>query len=179
VATKELQLISDKCAALGIKPSVRMLLISIETQTLNFYDNDTLQRNYTISTSKCPPSNLAGSLGTPTGLHLIAERIGGGAPPGIVFKSRQNTGVHFRDFIDPDGSDNLVTSRILWLRGTELDINLDGNVDSYNRYIYIHGTNHEERLGQPQSSGCVLMHNLEIIELFDQVLVGDLVWICA
>ena len=55
--------------------------------------------------------------------------------------------------------------------------NLGDNVDSDNRDIYIHGTNHEARLGQFQSSVCVLMHNLEIIDLFDQVCVGDQVWI--
>ena len=174
---KEIELVSDKCAALGIKPSVRVLLVSIGTQTLRYFANGTLQKTYVVSTSKRPPSNVKGSLGTPTGLHLVAEKVGGGTPPGIVFKSRQNTGFHFREFIDPDGSDNLVTTRILWLRGAEPGVNQGNGIDSYERYIYIHGTNHEERLGQPQSGGCVLMHNIEIIELFDQVRTGDLVWI--
>jgi len=177
VKAKEIELVSDKCTALGIKPSVRLLLVSIEAQTLRFYANGTLQKTYVVSTSKRPPSNVKGSLGTPTGLHLIADKIGGGTPPGIVFKSRQNTGFHFREFIDPDGSDNLVTTRILWLRGAEPGVNQGNGIDSYERYIYIHGTNHENRLGQPQSGGCVLMHNIEIIELFDQVRTGDLVWI--
>jgi hypothetical protein len=119
VIATELQLVRDECAALGINPSIRLLLISIETQMLRFYDNHELRKTYVISTSKRQPSNLEGSLGTPIGLHMIAEKIGGGAPPGTVFQSRQNTDVHFWDFIDPDGSDNLVTSRILWLRGTE------------------------------------------------------------
>jgi lipoprotein-anchoring transpeptidase ErfK/SrfK len=59
----------------------------------------------------------------------------------------------------------------------EPGVNSGGNVDSYERYIYIHGTNHEERLGTPNSAGCMHLAALDLIELFDQVRVGDLVWI--
>ncbi len=72
---------------------------------------------------------------------------------------------------------NLITSRILRLRGLEAGVNLGGEVDTYDRLIYIHGTNHESRLGEPLSAGCLLMRNLDIIELFEQVRSGDLVWI--
>ena len=98
----------------------------------------------------------------------------------MVFKSRVPTGRHFSEVadIDPDKAENnLITSRILWLRGLEPGVNRGGDVDTYERYVYIHGTNHEERLGQPFSGGCVEMNNLEIIALFDEVRVGDLVWI--
>jgi lipoprotein-anchoring transpeptidase ErfK/SrfK len=71
----------------------------------------------------------------------------------------------------------MVTSRILWLGGLEPGANSGGEVDTHDRYIYIHGTNHEHRIGTPQSAGCVLMRNLEIVELFEQVRVGDQVWI--
>ena len=33
--------------------------------------------------------------------------------------------------------------------------------------LYVHGTNHEERLGKPASSGCLQMGNEDIAELFD------------
>ena len=56
-------------------------------------------------------------------------------------------------------------------------INQGGDVDTHSRYIYIHGTNHENRIGEPLSAGCVLMRNLDIIELFEQVRTGDLVLI--
>ncbi len=56
-------------------------------------------------------------------------------------------------------------------------MNRGGNVDTYDRYVYIHGTNHEDRIGQPLSAGCVLMRNLEIVELYEEVRAGDLVWI--
>lgn len=175
----------EKCDALGIKPSSRALIVSIGSQTLRFYVEGRLQKAYVVSTSRRPPSNLNGSLGTPRGLHAIGERIGGGQPPGIVFKHRVATGFHFSEHDDhPDLSagpvppgPNLITTRILWLRGLEPGVNQGGNVDTHDRYIYIHGTNREDLLGQPQSAGCVLMGNLDLIELFEQVRTGDPVWI--
>ena len=71
----------------------------------------------------------------------------------------------------------MITSRILWLRGLEPGVNRGGDVDTYERYVYIHGTQREERLGEPMSSGCVLMGNADIVELYEQVRVGDWVWI--
>lgn len=134
-----------------------------------------LVRAYTISTSRKPPSNIRGSFGTPMGLHEIAERIGAGQPAGMVFKSRLPTGMHYSE--TPPSEPNLITSRILWLRGLEEGVNRGGEVDTYERYVYIHGTNHEARIGEALSSGCVLMRNPDIIELYDEVRAGDQVWI--
>jgi len=215
--------LNKTCARLGIKPTRRIIFARIATQTLQLFDDGNLVRTYAISTSKRPPSNLADSLGTPRGLHEIAERIGEGQPPGMVFKSRQPTGHHFskqpagnaelplggrretppkppsssEQSEKPDNlaltennptgwqpvplsnttSTALITTRILWLRGLEPDVNLGGNVDSHDRYIYIHGTNREDLIGTPQSAGCVVMRNLEVIELYEQVRVGDMVLI--
>lgn len=144
---------------------------------MQFFRRGELVRSFGISTSKRPPSNVKNSLGTPRGLHEIAERIGAGQPPGMVFKSRVPTGKHFFELPDDPANDNLITGRILWLRGLEPGVNRDGDVDTYSRYVYIHGTNHEDRIGEPLSSGCVLMRNIEIVELYEDVRVGDLVWI--
>jgi lipoprotein-anchoring transpeptidase ErfK/SrfK len=175
--------IIERCVAAGIKPSSRGLLVSIGSQTLRFYSAGSLQKAYIVSTSRRPPSNINGSLGTPRGLHAIAEKIGAGQPPGIVFKHRVATGFHFSEHAAhpdvpaaPPGG-NLITTRILWLKGIEPGVNQGGDVDTHDRYIYIHGTNREDLLGQPQSAGCVLMGNLDVIELFEQVRVGDPVWI--
>lgn len=167
----------QQCAALGIKPANRVLLVKIAAQTLQFYRDGALQKAWPVSTSRRPPSNVKGSLGTPRGLHAIAEKIGHGQPPGTVFKSRVPTGRHFSEFGGTADAGNLITSRILWLRGLEPGVNAGGDVDSQARYIYIHGTNREDRIGEPQSAGCVLMRNLDLIELFEQVRAGDLVWI--
>lgn len=155
-----------------------MLVVRISTATLQFFRNGLLARSFIVSTSRRPPSNVKNSLGTPRGLHEIAERIGAGQPPGMVFTSRRPTGRHFSEVLEREPeNDNLITSRILWLRGLEPGVNRGGNVDTHGRYVYIHGTNHEDRIGEPLSAGCVLMRNLDIVELYDQVRAGDLVWI--
>lgn len=166
---------SKTCQTLGIKPADRVLLVRISTQTLQFYRSGTLVRALPVSTSLKPPSNVKDSLGTPRGLHVIAERIGGEQPIGMVFKGRRPTGRHFSEHAD-DG--NLITSRILWLRGLEPGVNSGKNpggesVDTYERYIYIHGTNREDRIGRPHSAGCVLLTNSAMIALYDEVRVGD------
>jgi hypothetical protein len=158
---------------LGIKPADRVLLVRIGTATMQFYRHGELVKSYAVSTSKLPPSNVKGSLGTPRGLHEIAERIGAGQPPGMVFKSRVPTGRHYNEYSDAVVHDNLITGRILWLRGLEAGVNRGGNVDTYARYVYIHGTNHEARIGESLSAGCVLMRNLDIIELYEIVRGGD------
>ena len=172
-----LRTVSETCARLGIKPAERLLVVHLGAQTLQFYKGGVLAKAYAISTSRRPPSNLQGSLGTPGGLHEIAGRIGAGQPPGTVFKGRVPIGRHFSELSGAGDTENLITSRILWLRGLEPGVNAGGNVDTYNRYIYIHGTNREDLIGTPQSAGCVLMNNLGIIELFEQVRTGDQVWI--
>lgn len=158
------------------------MTVSIGRQLLGLHRDEHLAHSFVVSTSRRPPSNIKDSLGTPRGLHQIAEKIGAGAPPGTVFKGRVNLGQHFSELSPEENERNLITTRILWLRGLEPEVNAGRNpageiVDTYERYIYIHGTNHEDRLGQPASSGCVQMNNLEIITLFDEVRVGDLVWI--
>lgn len=162
---------------LGIKPSERALFVRISTQTMQFYRSAELVRSYVVSTSKRPPSNIKGSLGTPRGLHEIAERIGGEQPLGMVFKARVPTGRHFSELPEVADDGNLITSRILWLRGLEPGVNREGEVDTYDRYVYIHGTNREPDLGTPQSAGCVLMKNIEIVQLYEEMRVGDLVLI--
>jgi len=153
------------------------MTVSIAQQLLGFYRDNALVHSYVVSTSRRPPSNVKNSLGTPRGLHQIAEKIGAGTLPGTVFKGRVNIGKHFNELDEQENEKNLITTRILWLRGLEPGVNAGGEVDSYERYIYIHGTNHEHRLGSPASGGCIQMNNVEIIGLFDEVRTGDLVWI--
>lgn len=138
-------------------------------------ENGAMAQAYKISTSKNPPSCQADSYGTPTGLHMIAGKIGAGQPVGMVFKGRIPTGKHYSEYTGEDAERNLITSRILRLRGLEPGHNAGPTCDSYDRYIYIHGTNHENRIGQPFSGGCVEMLNAEMIELFESVEFGDLV----
>ena len=107
---------------------------------------------------------------TPTGRFRIAEKIGAGMPSGTVFKSRRPVKVTKKLLRDAD----LVMTRILWLDGLDL-----GNANTHERFIYIHGTNHEESLGKPASHGCIRMRNSDLLELFEQVEVDTLVTIKA
>jgi lipoprotein-anchoring transpeptidase ErfK/SrfK len=58
-------------------------------------------------------------------------------------------------------------TRILWLDGLERR-----NANTHDRYVYIHGTNHEDKIGMPASHGCVRMKNADLLELFERVKVG-------
>jgi hypothetical protein len=169
------ELVNKTCERLGIKPADRLLVVRISAQTLQFFRRGELTRALPVSTSAKPPSNVKDSLGTPRGLHEIAERIGGEQPLGMVSKGRRPTGKHFLEHED-DG--NLITSRILWLRGLEPGVNAGQNaagqvVDTYARYVYLHGTNREDQIGRPQSAGCVLLSNRDMVALYDEVRVGD------
>jgi lipoprotein-anchoring transpeptidase ErfK/SrfK len=65
-----------------------------------------------------------------------------------------------------------ILTRILWLSGTELGKNRLGNVDTMQRYIYIHGSPDSTDMGKIGSHGCVRMRNADIMELFDSVQAG-------
>ena len=175
---KESARVKQSCTALSITPTDRFLVVSIEKQEMALLEKGEISAVFTISTSKNPPSCLTDSYGTPTGLHKVADKIGAGAPEGTVFKGRVPTGQIYDQVSPEDAERNLITSRILRLRGLEIGKNCGEGLDSYDRYIYIHGSNHEDRIGQPFSGGCVEMFNADVIELFEQVDVGDLIWIC-
>ena len=166
----------QRCKALSITHTSRLLIVSIQDQELALIHNDTVQRTFSISTSKNPPSCIENSFGTPLGLHALADKIGDGEPEGMVFKGRVPLS-HFSKFSTEEQQRNLITTRIIRLRGLEPGYNSGEGCDSYDRYIYIHGTNHEDRIGQPFSGGCIEMRNSEIIELFDTVKENDLLCI--
>ena len=138
-----------------------------------FADGDMLIRQYPVSTAANGAGEHSGSYCTPRGRHRIAEKIGAGAALHAAFKSRQPTGEIWTPELDAKhpGRDWILT-RILWLEGLEPGRNKGGSVDSHARYIYIHGTNEEHKLGTPASHGCIRMRNTDVAELFDRVEVG-------
>jgi len=147
--------------------TLQQLLCSVSAE-------DKVTQYYPVSTSRYGLGQLQGSLKTPTGIHKIAQKIGIDEPVGRVFKSRIATDdICFAE--DYSGEEDVITSRILWLEGLQSGYNRDGEVDTFARYIYIHGTADEAHIGQPASIGCVRMRNLDVIKLFDQVEVNDLV----
>jgi hypothetical protein len=173
---EENQRLKDRCAALSITPTNRRLIVSIAAQQMALIQDDALVKTYDVSTSLRPPSCTADSYGTPSGLHAIADKIGADQPEGMVFQGRVPK-QHFSEYAADEAKKQLITSRIMRLRGLELGKNASPGCDSYDRYIYIHGTNHEDQIGRPASAGCVQLRNAEVIELFDRMDSGDLVWL--
>ena len=159
-----------------------LLLVNIKQQRLYFLNTQTTDyKSYLISSASNGIGNQNGSGQTPLGAHYIREKFGENAPLGSIFKGRQNIGKIAKILTKPNELSNLdnITSRILWLSGLEASLNKDGDVDSYNRYIYIHGTDEEGRLGTPASHGCIRMSNQSVIELFDITSINTLIYILA
>ena len=136
-------------------------------------DGNVLQQ-FSVSTSKYGTGSQNGSEKTPLGLHRIKDKIGGAMPVNEVFIARVPHG-SLDECIERgvELPDDVIMSRIMWLEGMEPGRNQGGYVDTYQRYIYIHGTNHEETIGQPMSIGCIRMHNQDIVELYRQLDVGS------
>ncbi|WP_229792039.1 L,D-transpeptidase [Cerasicoccus arenae] len=160
-----------------MKPTEHAFYVSIGEQKLYAYIDEKHRKTYTVSTSRQPPSCVENSLGTPTGLHQIDEKIGDNLPTGTVLKGRVPTGKNCYQQDASENEENLITTRILWLRGLENSVNVGSGIDTHDRYIYLHGTNQEDRLGTPNSHGCILLSNVDAIELFDTTPCGTLVLI--
>lgn len=171
------RLVIQKCEALSIAPPKRLVWVSIREQRLRLIENGVAVLDLPASTSRNPPSCERDSFGTPIGLHAIGAKIGGGAPEGCVFKGRVAIARHYSEMPSEAQAGNLITSRILRLRGLDPELNAREGHNAWERYVYIHGTNHEERLGEPFSGGCVELANSAVIALFRLVDEGDLVWI--
>lgn len=154
------------------------VVVELSRQLLIVCQGNIVLSEYPVSTAAHGPGCEADSFKTPTGIHRIAEKIGADQPAGMIFEGRIPTG-KIADILDQstDSGTDLITSRVLWLQGMEPGINQGEGVDSHARYIYIHGTNEEGRLGQPVSHGCVRLSNANVISLFDQIDTGTLVLI--
>jgi UDP-N-acetylmuramate--alanine ligase len=131
---------------------------------------------FAVSTALLGLGNREGSNRTPTGFHRVCEKIGAGAPPGRIFRDRNDTGIDWRDDLT---GDNAILSRILRLEGLEPGLNKGPGIGSFERYIYLHGTNQESKVGTPLSHGCVCLRNADVIRLFDRVEAGSVVFIDA
>jgi lipoprotein-anchoring transpeptidase ErfK/SrfK len=134
--------------------------VSIRDQLLTLKDDETSVRTYPVSTSRFGIGAEEGSFKTPIGRFRITEKIGGETPTGTIFRSR--VALKPGDPLPP--TEDLVMSRILWLDGLD-----EHNANTRERFIYIHGTKHEAKIGSPASCGCIRMRNADVVELFDLV----------
>lgn len=159
-------------------PRVDVLHVSISQQRMAAYSGPYLVSSHRISTALAGPGEQKNSGCTPRGLHYIRAKIGQGLPLAAVLKGRRWTGeICTPELYSQYPQRDWILTRILWLSGCEPGRNRLGDVDTFQRYIYIHGTPELERLGQPVSHGCIRMDNYELIRLFNQVAAGTRVHI--
>ena len=142
------------------------IVIDSRSQVLTLWRGTEMLFTAPVSTSRFGLGFENGSRKTPTGKFQVHQKIGGEMPIGTVFKGRKPVTRAVDWLTEPD----LITSRILWLDGLD-----EENAQTKERYIYIHGTNQEQLIGQAASSGCIRMRNADVIRLFDQVEEGALV----
>lgn len=147
------------------------IVILLAQQLLNLLsDEGELLKQYPVSTALKGAGEQKNSYCTPRGRHQIRAKIGAGAPLRSVFRGRRPTGEIWNEALHAahPGRDWILT-RILWLSGCEPGFNRLGNVDSMQRYIYLHGTPDSEPMGAPHSHGCIRLRNEDIAELFELV----------
>lgn len=165
----------------GISPSSDLLLVDIDRQRMLWLKmvkrsggvtKYMLYKYWPISSSKFGTGQRKNSFQTPLGLHRVAVIIGKGLPIGSAFKARKLIGNYWAN-----GIYSLILHRIIWLEGLQKGFNQGGQVDTYTRYIYIHGTPLELEIGRPVSHGCIHLGAHAIIMLADFIRIGSLVWI--
>ena len=152
--------------------------IDVGKQQLTLFDGEKVLSLYAISTAKNGTGQQNGSECTPLGLHTIGSKIGSDAEENSVFIGREETGEIFSETLRENHPDrDWILTRILWLNGKEEGINKGGEVDTFSRYIYIHGCPDNDSFSSPSSHGCVKMRNKDIIELYENIDAGARVFI--
>ncbi len=147
-----------------------LLHISLADQCLYGFSQGRLTVRLPVSTALNGPGERNGSGCTPRGLHQVRAKIGGGLPQGAVLRGRRWTGETWtRDLHEQFPGRDWILTRILWLSGCEPGRNRLGPVDTFRRYIYLHGTPDTEPMGVPLSHGCIRLRNADLAGLFEQV----------
>lgn len=152
------------------------IYVAAKRQKLYLIQGDSIAKTYRISTAKNGLGTAKGSFKTPEGLHKIADKIGSGLPANTIIVHKIPT-TEKAEVIDKAISNqkDLITSRVMHLKGLEAGVNTGENHDSYLRGIFIHGTHEEGLLGTPASKGCIRMGNNDVIDLFQKTEVGTFV----
>ncbi|SFR52005.1 L,D-transpeptidase [Thiomicrospira sp. ALE5] len=154
----------------------QQILIHLATQQLQLIEDDLTVANYPISSAKQGVGQQLGSMQTPLGEHYIRAKIGAGAAINSVFVGRRPTGeIYSAALAAAYPHRDWILTRIMWLCGCQPGFNRLGSVDSFRRYIYIHGTPDSGPMGRPASHGCIRMRNTDVVSLFDRVRLGTTV----
>lgn len=149
-------------------PPCVWILVNVNTQRLHLVKSMSLCQSYLVSTAKNGVGQKENSGQTPLGLHRVCSKIGDGADPLAIFKKGVATG----ELAVLNGFESPIVGRILQLEGLEQGHNSGQDasgtvVDSYKRYIYIHGTFDIQHIGEPASAGCIRMKPEDIVALFE------------
>ena len=172
--TLHLNRIFDRLKKFLPSPDELYLVQSIEEQKLYMCRGNRIVEHFDCSTSRYGVGIRENSFRTPPGIHRIREKTGSGAPPLRIFKERRDTGT---DWDGKSREENLILARVMRLEGLEEGVNRGPGVDSFERFIYIHGTNREDLVGTPLSHGCLCLRSLDVIRLYETVSEGTLVYI--
>jgi lipoprotein-anchoring transpeptidase ErfK/SrfK len=155
------------------KAAMYSLEVNIGQQVMNLFQHGKLIRTYNISTGKNGAGEMRDSGKTPRGRHVIRAKIGAGLPENSVLVGRRPTGELYHPALRAQFPDrDWILTRILWLSGAEPGKNRLGNVDTMRRYIYIHGSPDDVKMGEPGSKGCIRMRNQDVVQLFDLIPAG-------
>lgn len=149
--------------------------IEIDTgaQQLRLVVDGKCRQSFSVSTALNGTGQQHNSGQTPLGWHRIAAKIGTKQPSNAVFVGRSPTGeIYDAALANQHPKRDWILTRILWLQGQEPHKNLGGDVDTLNRFIYIHGTPDTEPMGEARSHGCIRMRNDDVLALFDLVQTG-------
>ncbi len=156
------------------------IIINLTLQTLSFVGGKNFLDEYTVSTALKGAGCAKNSGKTPVGTHIVRAKIGQDEPLNTVFVGRRATGeIYTPNLAQSQPQRDWILTRIIWLSGCEKGHNRLGNVDTMQRYIYIHGTPDSEPMGIALSHGCIRMRNADLIKLFDEVKLGTKVVIDA
>lgn len=151
------------------------ILIDLANQTLFL---PKLQYRFNISSALNGIGETENSGKTPRGWHCIEHKIGADAAMNAVFVAREATGeIYNAELAQQYPERDWILSRIMWLKGLEQGVNAGDGHDTFNRYIYIHGTPDVNPMALPLSHGCIRMHNHDVIQLFDLIDEKALVYI--
>ena len=156
------------------------IIVDVTAQQLFVLHKQQVIQQYSVSTATKGTGQQNGSEQTPLGNHKIHSKLGGNVPINGVFVGREFTGeIYSAELSEQHPKRDWILTRILWLTGLEPGFNQQGEVDSLQRYIYIHGTPDSEPMGIPKSHGCIRMRNSDLIKLFQQIEIGTEVEIKA
>lgn len=151
-------------------PMLDLLHISLADQCLYGFAAGVLHLRLPVSTALNGPGERQGSGCTPRGRHQVRAKIGAGLPEGAVLVGRRWTGeVWSPELAAQFPQRDWILTRILWLSGCEPGRNRLGAVDTFRRYIYLHGTPDSEPMGEARSHGCIRLRNADLLALFERV----------